>query len=61
MIGDLKKNPVFQKAMRNVREAHRPIVPNFDPSKPISTDEWKYKSGLQDGFDLLYMILTGDK
>lgn len=61
MIKDLQKNPLWQKAMAEVARRHRPIVPNFDPKNSISADEWKYKSGLQDGFDLLYLILTGEK
>jgi len=61
LINDLRKQPLFQKAMQKVREAHRPIVPNFNPSKPISVDEWKYASGRQDGFDFLYALLVGDK
>ncbi len=59
MIADLKKQPLFQKAMAEVRKRHRPIVPNFTPANPISVDEWKYRSGMQDAFDLLFNLLTG--
>ena len=60
MIGDLKKNPLYQRAMAEVKKQHRPIVPNFNPDIAQSVDEWKYKSGFQDGFDFLFALMTGD-
>lgn len=60
LINDLKKTPQFLKAMMEIKKAHRPIVKPFDPRNPIAIDEWKYQSGLQAGFDLLYSVLTGE-
>jgi hypothetical protein len=60
VIEELKKNAIFRKALQEIKEKHRPAVPTFKPSIANSVDDWKFKSGQQAGFDLLYSILTGE-
>lgn len=60
MLGDLKKTPLFLKAMQEVKKQHRPIVKKYDPTNPTAVDEWKYECARQEGFDFLYHLLTGD-
>lgn len=37
----------------------RPVVPSWAPG--ADPDDWKYKSGQQAGFDLLYQALVGKR
>ena len=60
MIDELRKSPQFKKMMQDIKEKHRPPIPNFKPSVPNSVDDWKFRSGQQAGFDLLYSLLTGE-
>jgi hypothetical protein len=59
LIGDLKKQPLFQKAMAEVRKQKRPIIKRYDPTNPTSVEEWKYQCARQEGFDFLFSLLTG--
>lgn len=60
MIDELKKNPMFRKAMAEIAKRERPRIPSFKATVANSVDDWKFRSGQQQGFDLLYSILTGD-
>lgn len=52
----------FQLLMQWLKDQHRPSIPRYSPQG--GEDQWetiKYATASQDGFDLLYSILTGDK
>ena len=48
------------RALGSYVASQRPELPSFNPHED-NTDEWKAKSGMQDGFDLAFRLLTGYK
>lgn len=64
-LSELRLNPLFQEAMKEIQK-FRPVVPHYQPGE--STEEVsslieriKFESGRQEGFDLIYLILTGER
>lgn len=60
LLNDLKGNPEWLGILK-AAEKMRPDLPKWDPSIPDSPNEWIYKSGMQDGFDLCYQIFHNKK
>lgn len=63
-LQELRLNPLFQEAMKDVKK-FRPVVPAFQPGSPEEIESLlekiKYESGRLAGFDLIYLVLTGDR
>jgi hypothetical protein len=64
-LSELRENPLFQEAMKEVKK-FRPVVPRYKPG--MNTEEnsslierIKYESAREEGFDLIYLILTGER
>jgi hypothetical protein len=64
-IAELRINPLFFETMKELKK-FRPVVPAYRPCQ--STEEtqalWesiKYETGRQQGFDKIYLLLTGEK
>lgn len=62
---ELRLNPLFREAMKEIK-AKRPIVPKYQPcqSQEETSSLWeqiKFASGRQEGFDLVYFLLTGER
>lgn len=65
-LSELRENPLFQKSMQEVRQCFRPVVPAYKPGESQEEtfslmERIKYESGRKEGFDLMYLLLTGDK
>ncbi len=45
----LQSHPFFEDLRRDLL-ALRPVIPTFDPRQD-NTDDWKYNSAAQEGFD----------
>jgi hypothetical protein len=59
-----RESPEFQALMRHLRATYRPIDPpryNPDGDEMQQWQSIRHAMALQDGFDLLYSILTGDQ
>lgn len=58
-------NPLFRETMKELKKL-RPVVPVY---KPCQTQEEmfslleriRFESGRQEGFDLIHLLLTGDR
>lgn len=62
---EIKNDPKFKQVMREFKEL-RPLVSRFKPQGSVEAnnellERIKYESGRQDGFDLIYLQLTGEK
>lgn len=62
---EIKNDPKFKQVMREFREL-RPLIKSYKPQESIEAtqallEEIKYESGRRDGFDLIYLQLTGEK
>ena len=53
----LNEQDLFRSLAEHVAR-QKPELPTFNAEKD-NTDEWKRKSGMQDGFDLAFSLLTG--
>ena len=53
---ELNSNPMFQVMLKEKILPSRPQVPTYHPSKQ-NTEDWKYQSGLRDGFDIVLQLL----
>jgi hypothetical protein len=65
-MAELIVNPIYKKAMQEISEMTRPVVPSFKPGMNQEEnfsllERIKYESGRKEGFDLLYLRLTGDR
>lgn len=65
LIKQLRESPDFQIIMRDMLK-YRPVVPTYKPQKTIDetanmVEQIKYSSAQQDGFDLLFSALTGNR
>lgn len=65
VLSELRENPLFQKAIGELKK-FRPVVPAYKPGQSLEEnasliERIKYESGRREGFDLLYLILTGDR
>lgn len=61
----LRERPEFQMALKSVR-MQRPVIPQYRPGKTPEEEQnivnrIKFETGRQDGFDLLFTFLTGEK
>ena len=61
----LRDLEIFRAAMREVLE-QRPVVPAYKPCRTSEDEqmllaEIRYQSGAQQGFDMLWITLTGNK
>ena len=62
---ELRINPLFQGLMKEINES-RPVVPAYRPCQSQEEtfsllEQIKYESGRQQGFDLIFLLLTGDR
>ncbi len=57
LLRDLSGNPEWQAIIAQARKM-RPDLPKWNPSIPDAPQEWIYKSGQQDGFDLAFQIFA---
>lgn len=58
-----REQPEFRQLMKWLKDQYRPPLPRYSPEGDEAA-QWaliKYVHGQQDGFDLLYRQLTGDK
>lgn len=64
-LQELRLNPLFKEAMKEVQK-FRPVVPAYKPCQSREEadslmERIKYESGRKEGFDLIYLVLTGDR
>lgn len=64
-LSELRENPLFREAMKDVKK-FRPVVPVYKPGQSREEadslmERIKYESGRKEGFDLIYLLLTGDR
>lgn len=64
-LAQLKGDGKFKLVMKNVKEA-RPVIPSYRPQETRDmeaqlVEQMKYETARQQGFDLLYQILTGER
>lgn len=64
-LQELRINPLFVASMKEVKK-HRPLVPAYKPCHSREEadslmEQIKFESGRKEGFDLLYLLLTGDR
>jgi hypothetical protein len=64
-MAELRMNPLFRETMKEVLK-FRPVVPAYRPGHSSeemqsTLERIKYESGRQEGFDKIYLILTGEK
>jgi hypothetical protein len=64
-LQELRINPFFKEAMKEVLK-RRPVVPAYQPCQSREEadslmERIKYESGRKEGFDLIYLLLTGDR
>lgn len=62
----LRDRDEFRPAMRELKDALRPIIPRYKPMPTKDEEEAlvariKFETARQDGFDLLMMHLTGER
>ena len=62
---ELRNDPKFRQVMKEFKEL-RPFIPRFKPQASIDgsaelMEQIKFESARQDGFDLIYSQLTGDR
>jgi hypothetical protein len=65
-MAELVINPVYRGAIKELCQMLRPVVPAFKPTHSQEEnfsllERIKYESGRKEGFDLLYLHLTGDR
>lgn len=65
LIKQLRESHDFQVIMKDLLK-HRPVVPTYKPQKTMDEtanmlEQIKYSSAQQDGFDLLFSALTGNR
>ena len=63
LLKQLRETREFQEIMDAMHKS-RPVVPAYRPAGSMEAnnaviEELKYQSGRQDGFDLLFKLLTG--
>lgn len=64
-LQELRLNPLFKEAMKEIKK-FRPVVPAYKPAQSREEEDSlieriKYASGEQSGFDLVYLVLTGER
>lgn len=62
ILAAYRERPEFRQLMKWLRDQHRMPLPRYSPEgDERQWDQIKYATAHQDGFDLLYFQLTGDK
>lgn len=56
LLLEINSNPIFKQFVDKEVLPHRPTIPTYHPSKN-NAEDWKYQSGLRDGFDLMLQLL----
>jgi hypothetical protein len=64
-LQELRLNPLFKEAMKEIKK-FRPQVPAYRPGHSLEEnsslmERIKFESGRLEGFDLIYLLLTGDR
>jgi hypothetical protein len=64
-LAELRNNPKFRQVMKEMKEL-RPVLRRYQPQATSEAnqeliEQIKFETGRQDGFDLIYMILTGER
>jgi len=64
-ILQLRINPLFREWLKELQQA-RPVVPKYVPGESTMETEAlleriKYESGRREGFDLMYLLLSGEQ
>lgn len=62
---EIKNDPKFKQVIREFKE-FRPVIPHYKPQVSLEAsaqlmEQIKYESARQDGFDLIYARLTGER
>lgn len=62
---EIKNDPKFKQVMKEFRE-QRPLVSTYKPQGSVEAnnellERIKYESGRRAGFDLIFLLLTGEK
>lgn len=64
MLQELMVNPIFKGLMQELK-ALQPVVPSYKPGTPQEVEmlfeQIRFESGRKEGFDLLYLVLTGER
>lgn len=65
LLKQLRESPDFQSIMTEMLKS-RPLVPSYTPQKTRDLTEHlveqiKHQSSMQQGWDLLYQAMTGDR
>ena len=61
----LREYPEFQFAIDELK-AKRPVIPKYSPASSFDDEQMllnriKYETARQDGFDLIFLCLTGER
>ena len=64
-LGQLRSDPKFRHVLKELKDV-RPVIPFYKPQDTIDAqamliEQIKYSTATQQGFDLLYLILTGER
>jgi len=64
-ILQLRINPLFREWLKELQQT-RPVVPKYVPGESTMETEAlleriKYESGRREGFDLMYLLLSGEQ
>jgi len=64
-LTELRNDPKFRQVMKEMKE-RRPVLPRYQPQATSEANQEllekiKFETGRQDGFDLIYLILTGER
>lgn len=64
-LAELRANQIFHRLMKELRALSRPVVPGYRPGSTeeiaMLVEKIKYETGRQEGFDLIYLYLTGER
>lgn len=55
LLKELAGHPEYQRLL-NIAKESRPELPPWNPNDPTTDNDWKHKSGMQQGFDLCLQI-----
>ena len=56
LLLEIHSNPIFKQYLEKEVLPRRPSIPTYHPGKN-NVEDWKYQSGLRDGFDLMLQLL----
>lgn len=55
LLRELSGHPEYVRILKNADEL-RPTIPAWDTENPLSVENWKHKSAMQEGFDLCLLL-----